>query len=58
MLLGLLAGTETGTEGEGDSEGEPQTGSEGVALAILSAFDVDAAALRQSVLDRLAQPAP
>jgi hypothetical protein len=50
MLLGLLAETGTGTEGAGEGEG--------VALAILSAFDVDAAALRQSVLDRLAQPAP
>jgi ATP-dependent Clp protease ATP-binding subunit ClpA len=60
MLLGLLAETRTGTGTEGDSEGEgePQTESEGVALAILSAFDVNPAALRQSVLDRLAQPAP
>jgi hypothetical protein len=52
MLLGLLAETETESEGEGEGEGE------GVALAILSALDVDAAALRQSVLDRLAQPSP
>lgn len=31
--------------------------SEGTALQVLSALDVDAAALRQSVLDRVARPA-